>query len=69
MDIGYREGTSYDGSKYVLVLVDQCTSNSFTYGMQGASGADVCEALWKFFIDVVGFPKTIYCGFDPGLIG
>ena len=27
MDIGYGEGTSYGGSKYVLVLVDQCTSN------------------------------------------
>ena len=69
MDIGYREGTSYGGSKYVLVLVDQCTSNSFTYGIQGASGADVCEALWKFFIDAGGFPKTIHFDFDPRLIG
>ena len=33
MDIGYGEGTAYGGSKYVLVLVDQCTSNSFVYGM------------------------------------
>jgi len=57
MDLGYGEGTFYGGSKYVLVLVDQCTSNSFTYGMQGASGADVCEVLWKFFIDAGGFPK------------
>ena len=69
MDIGYGEGTSYGGSKYILVLVDQCTSNSFTYGIQGASGADVCEALWKFSIDVEGFPKTIQCDFDPRLIG
>ena len=44
MDIGYGEGTAYGGSKYVLVLVDQCTSNSFVYGMQDSSGADVCEA-------------------------
>ena len=69
MDIGYGEGTAYGGSKYVLVLVDQCTSNSFVYGMQGSSGADVCEALWKFFIDAGGFPKTIQCDFDPRLIG
>ena len=69
MDIGYREETAYGGSKYVLVLVDQCTSNSFVYGMQGSSGADVCEALWKFFIDAGGFPKTIQCDFDPCLIG
>ena len=33
MDIGYGEGTAYGGSKYVFVLVDQCTSNSFVYGM------------------------------------
>ena len=33
IDIWYREGTSYIGSKYILVLIDQCTSNSFTYGM------------------------------------
>ena len=64
MDIGYEEGTSYGGSKYVLVLVDQCISNSFTYGMQGAYGADVCEALWTFFIEARGFPKTIQCDFD-----
>ena len=69
MDIGYGEGTAYGGSKYVLVLVDQCTSNSFVYGMQGSSSANVCEALWKFFIDADGFPKTIQCGFDPRLIG
>ena len=68
MDIGYGEGTAYGGSKYVLVLVDQCTSNSFIYGMQGSSGADVCEALWKFFIDTGGFLKTIQCDFDPRLI-
>ena len=69
MDIGYGEGTSYGGSKYVLVLVDQCTSNSFTYGMKGASSADVCEALWEFFIEAGGCPKTIQCDFDPRLIG
>ena len=59
MDIGYGEGSSYGGSKYVFVLVDQCMSNPFTYGMQDASGANVCEALWKFFIDAGDFPKTI----------
>ena len=32
-DIGYGDGVAVSGSKYVLVLVDQCTSNSFTYGM------------------------------------
>ena len=68
MDIRYSEGTSYGGSKYVLVLIDQCTSNSFTCGMQSASGADVCEVLQKFFIDA-SFPKTIQYAFDPRLIG
>ena len=69
MDIGYGDGTSVGGHKYVLVLVDQCTSTSFLYGMHGSSGADVCEALWKFFIDAGGFPKIIQCDFDTRLIG
>ena len=37
--------------------------------MQGASGADVCEALWKFSIDAGDFPEIIQCDFDPRLIG
>ena len=49
MDIGYGDGTSYGRSKYILVLVDQCMRNSFVYGMQESSSADVCEALWNFF--------------------
>ena len=69
MDIGYGEGTSIGGYKYVLILVDQCTTESFVYGMHGASGSDVCKALWKFFIDAGGFPRTIQCDFDPRLIG
>ena len=44
-DIGYGNGVSVGGSKYVLVCVDQCTTNCFVYGMHGFSGADVCEAL------------------------
>ena len=37
--------------------------------MYGSSGADVCEALWKFFIDAGDFPETLQCDFDPRLIG
>ena len=66
-DIGYGDGVSVGSSKYVLVLVDQCTTNSIVYGMHGSSGADVCEALWKFFIDVGGFPKILQCDFDTRL--
>ena len=58
-DIGYGDGISVGGAKYVLVLVDQCTTNSFVYDMYGSSGADVCETLWKFFIDTGGFTKPL----------
>ena len=68
-DISYSDGVSVNGSKYVLVLVDQCTTNSFVYGMHGSSGADVCEALWKFYIDAGGFLKTLQTDFDTRLIG
>ena len=74
-DIGYGDGygdvdgVSVGGVKYVLVLVHQCTTNSFAYGMYGSSGADVCEVLWKFSIDAGGFPKTLQCDFDTQLIG
>ena len=37
--------------------------------MKGCSGSDICEALWKFFIDAGGFRKTLQCDFDPKIIG
>ena len=37
--------------------------------MNGSSGANVTKALWKFFIDAGGFPRTIQCNFDMRLIG
>lgn len=35
MDIGYGDGVVVGGAKYVLLLVDQCMSHSFLYGMNG----------------------------------
>ena len=67
-DIGYNDGISVSGATYVLMLVDQCTKNSFVYSMYGSSGADICEALWKFSIDANGFPKALLCDFDLQLI-
>ena len=49
MDIGYGESNSPGSHKYVLVLVDKCTSNTFVYRMHCISRADVVEVLWKFF--------------------
>ena len=69
VDIGYGDGVAVGGAKYVLALVDQCITETFVYPMQGLSGGDVCEALWKFFIDAGGFPRTIQCDFDHRLIG
>ena len=68
MDIGYGESNSSGAHKYVLVLVDKCTSNTFVYSMHGTSGADIVEALWKYFIDADGFPCTIQCDFYPQFI-
>eukprot|EP00531_Pseudo-nitzschia_arenysensis_P008906 CAMPEP_0116127296 /NCGR_PEP_ID=MMETSP0329-20121206/6769_1 /TAXON_ID=697910 /ORGANISM="Pseudo-nitzschia arenysensis, Strain B593" /LENGTH=2217 /DNA_ID=CAMNT_0003621395 /DNA_START=65 /DNA_END=6718 /DNA_ORIENTATION=- len=69
MDIGYGPSTSPGGYKYVLVLVDKCTSHTWIYGMGGTSGADIQEALWRFFVDIDGFPGTIQCDFDPRFLG
>ena len=49
MDIGYSESNSPGGHKYVLVLVDKCTSNTFVYELHGTSTVDVVEALWNVF--------------------
>ena len=68
MDIGYGDDVSVGGYKYVLILVDQCTRQSFVYGMQGSSGSDVSEALWRFFVDAGSFPKTLQCDFDSRII-
>ena len=37
--------------------------------MNGSSGSDITEALWKFFIDAGGFPQILQCDFDPKIIG
>ena len=69
MDIGYGVPGGPGGHKYVLVLVDKCTTHTWTYGMHGTSGADIQEALWKFFIEAGGFPQTMQCDFDPRFVG
>ena len=68
MNIGYGDGVYIGGSKYILVLVDQYTTKTCVYGMQGWSGGDVCKAFWKFLIDAGVFPKIFQCDFDPRLI-
>jgi len=68
MDIGYGVPGGPGGHKYVLVLVDKCTTHTWTYGMHGTSGADIQEALWKFFIEAGGFPQTMQCDFDPRFV-
>ena len=40
MDVGYGDGPAIGGHKYVLILVDQCTTETFIYRMSGSSGAD-----------------------------
>ena len=69
MDIGYGESNSPGGHKYVLVSVDKCTSKTFVYGMYSTSGADVGEALWKFFINTGRFPCIIQYNLNPQFIG
>lgn len=68
MNIGYGNGDAVGGYKYVLILFDQCTTNSCLYGMHGCSGSDVYKEHWKLFIDAGGFSCTIQCDFDPQLI-
>lgn len=70
MDVGYgADGKSIGGYSHVLTLVDQCTRQSWVYGMNGSSGADITEALWRFFIDAGGFPRILQCDFDNRIIG
>ena len=57
MDIEYGDGASYGKSKYVLVLFDQCTIDSFINGMQGSLGADICEELRNFLLMLMVFPR------------
>lgn len=69
MDIGYGPECSPGGHKYALILVDQCTTYTWVYGMSGTFGADIQEALRKFFIDGGGFPAIIHCDFDTRSLG
>ena len=45
MDIGYNDGFVIDGYKYILILVNSCTTNYFLPNMHSCSGAAFCEAL------------------------
>ena len=46
MDVNKRAAVELRTGAYFFVLVNQCTSNSFTYGIQGASDADVCVPMF-----------------------
>lgn len=68
MDIGYGYGLFVGRYKYMMVLVHQYTTQYFFYGIHGCSGADICEALRKYFINAGVFSPTIQCNFVPRLI-
>ena len=57
MDIIYGDGPAIGSHKYVLFLVDQCTTETFIYKMSGSSGSDVCEGLWNFLSMPVVFQR------------
>ena len=69
MDIGYGPAASPGGARYCLVLVDSYSRQVFTYGLNGLSGMDVQDALYRFFIDAGGVPDTIQCDYDPRFLG
>jgi hypothetical protein len=66
MDIGYGHGASPGGAKYCLVLVDGFSHHVSVYGLNGITGLDVQDALWRYFIDAGGLPECIQCDYDPG---
>jgi hypothetical protein len=68
IDIGYGEGTSPGGYKYVLTLVDFATRYTWTYGLKTKTAEAVIDALWSFFVDAGGTPTRICCDFDCSLV-
>jgi hypothetical protein len=68
MDIGYGEGTSPGGYKYVLTLVDFATRYTWTYGLKNKTAKSVIDALWSFFVDAGGIPSRIRCDFDSSFV-
>jgi hypothetical protein len=69
MDIGYGANAGPGGAQYCLILVDGYSSQSFIYGLNGLTGVEIQDALWRFFIDAGGFPETIQCDYDPRFLG
>jgi hypothetical protein len=69
MDIGYGHGASPGGAKYCLVLVDGFSHHASVYGLNGITGLDVQDALWRYFIDAGGLPECIQCDYDPRFLG
>ena len=69
MDIGYGAGPGPGGARYTLLLVDGYSRHTHVYGLNGLSGIDIQDALWRFFIDAGGQPETIQCDYDPRFLG
>jgi hypothetical protein len=68
LDIGYGEGTSPGGHKYVLTLVDLATRQTWVYGLRTKGAESIINALWSFFIDAGGIPKRICCNSDSSFV-
>jgi hypothetical protein len=68
MDIGYGEGTSPGGYKYVLTLVDFATRYTWTYGLKTKTTEAVINALWCFLVDAGGTTTRIHCDFDSSFV-
>jgi hypothetical protein len=69
MEIGYGAGTSPGGAKYCLVLVDGYSHQASVYGLNGLTGVDIQDALWRYFIDAGGLPECIMCDYDARFLG
>jgi hypothetical protein len=55
------------GYKYTLAFVDNFSNQMWLHGMHGISGDNMCDALWRFFLEAGRFPRLIQCDLNTGL--
>jgi len=69
MDIGHGDSVSPGGSRCCLVLVDDCSRQTHACGLNGLSGVEIQDCLFRFAVDCGGWPETIQCDCDSRFLG
>ena len=68
MDIGYGDAIAPGGYKFVLLIVDRKTRNSYIFGLKDTKATSIVTALKELHVIAGKLPNTLYTDFDPKIL-